>query len=175
MESYVPAREGSVQLEGVSTPLILSAWSKELSRHPDRDFVEYLLNGIRLGFRVGYKGGGPLRSAMDYMRSVTMCPQVVTEYIKKECGWGTLLGPLPLDLLSVVHTNRFGIIPKSGRPGEWRLIVDLSYPEFESVNDGIDKSLCSLSYATVDNTVEAVLQLGRDSHWQSWTYRVPIR
>lgn len=34
--------------------------------------------------------------------------------------------------------------------GAWRLIVDLSSPEGQSVNDGVDKALCSLEYFTVD-------------------------
>lgn len=44
--------------------------------------------------------------------------------------------------------SRFGVIPKSHQPGKWRLIVDLSYPEGKSVNDGIDPNLMSLNYAS---------------------------
>ena len=163
LEGCAPIRKDATQLGGVSTPLILSAWSEELRPHPDREFAGYLVNGINQGFRIGSKGG-QLQSAVDNMRSVATCPQVVDEYISKECGRGTMLGPLPSSMLAEldVHINRFGIIPKSGRPGQWRLIVDLSYPEFKSVNDGIDKDLCSLSYATVD-AIRAILQLGRDS------------
>ena len=42
----------------------------------------------------------------------------------------------------------------------WRLIVDLSHPKHLSVNDGISTSLCSLEYASVDNAVDLILQLG---------------
>ena len=51
------------------------------------------------------------------------------------------------------HTNRFGIIPK-GSSGKWRLIVDMSVPEGASVNDGVSKSLPSLSYVGVPDAVE---------------------
>ena len=44
------------------------------------------------------------------------------------------------------------MIPKS-EPGKWRLIVDLSSPKGASVNDGISKELCSLSYVHVDDIV----------------------
>ena len=37
--------------------------------------------------------------------------------------------------------NAFGVIPK---PGKWRLIADFSAPEGHSVNDFIDRDLCSL-------------------------------
>ena len=62
-----------------------------------------------------------------------------------------------------VHCSPFGVIPKSGKPGKWRLILDLSAPEGLSVNDGIPKELCSLWYMSVDDLVAQVLQLGRRS------------
>ena len=54
----------------------------------------------------------------------------------------------------------FGVIPKSDL-GKWRLIVDLSSPSGDSVNDGIDKSLCSLSYMSVDEVVDRVMEMGK--------------
>ena len=63
-----------------------------------------------------------------------------------------------------------------GRPGEyevggatipkrelrkWRLILNLSLPRGKSVNDGISKEWCSLSYLSVDDVVTRVLALGR--------------
>ena len=41
------------------------------------------------------------------------------------------------------------------------MIVDLSSPTNHSVNDSISKELCSLVYASVDDAVERILQLGR--------------
>ena len=42
------------------------------------------------------------------------------------------------------------------------LIVGLSSPEDSSVNDGIAKADCSLSYIKVDNVAEAAAKLGRE-------------
>ncbi len=42
---------------------------------------------------------------------------------------------------------------KKHRPNKWRLIVNLSAPEGNSVNDGISKELASLSYVKVDDVV----------------------
>ncbi len=52
------------------------------------------------------------------------------------------------------------MIPKKGKPGRWRLIVDLSAPEAHSVNDGIDRELSSVSYTSVEDVVRTVLELG---------------
>ena len=58
------------------------------------------------------------------------------------------------------HVSPYGVIPKPHQPGRWRLITDLSAPRGSSVNDGIDASLCSLSYARIDDAVAIALDLG---------------
>ena len=70
---------------------------------------------------------------------------MVDEYLSKEVDLGWVVGPLEPAVFPDVVTNRFGVIPKK-HPGKWRLIVDLSHPRGRSVNDGIEKELCSLSY-----------------------------
>ena len=58
-----------------------------------------------------------------------------------------------------LHISPFGVIPKGHRTGKWRLIVDLSSPHGESVNDGIDKELCTLSYISMDDIVKTIMML----------------
>ena len=60
-----------------------------------------------------------------------------------------------------VHCSPFGVIPKRNRPNKWQLIIHLSSPEGESVNDGISKELSSLSYVRVDDVVDGIQWLGR--------------
>ena len=52
------------------------------------------------------------------------------------------------------------MIPNS-EVGKWRLILDLSSPEGFSVNDGIKRELCSLSYMSVDDVARRVRDLGK--------------
>ncbi len=49
------------------------------------------------------------------------------------------------------------VIEKPHQPGKFRLIVDLSFPEGHSVNDGIKPELCSMQYTSVDRAVARVL------------------
>ena len=59
-----------------------------------------------------------------------------------------------------VQVSRYGVIPKA-KPGKWRLILDLSFPEGRSVNDGISLVICSLaSIITVDDVVRAIVSMG---------------
>ena len=131
-----------------------------LSGHPDIQFREYILMGLKHGFRIGCNGGDSVTSAKRNMLSAREHPEVVSEYLQKELEREVLLGPFRRDEVQGVITNRFGVIPKSGQSGRWRLIVDLSYPEGKSVNDGIDPELCSLKYVRVDDVVRRLLQLG---------------
>ena len=59
-----------------------------------------------------------------------------------------------------IHCSPIGIIPKKSKPGKWRLIVDLSSPTDASVNNGINKELCSLSYTSVDNIANEIIAKG---------------
>ncbi len=74
-----------------------------------------------------------------------------------DCQKGFTLGPFPLADFPEVHTSRIGVIPKKHQPGKYRLIVDLSSPAGRSVNDGIAKEVCSLSYTKIDDIVECIL------------------
>lgn len=75
-----------------------------------------------------------------------------------------MLGPFTSrEQLPPVHISRFGIIPKGYNTGKWRLITDLSFPDGHSVNDGIDRNLCSLTYSTVDDVAHLVAKLGQGS------------
>ena len=85
-------------------------------------------------------------------------PGVVCEYLKAEWEAGRVLGPVPSGMARScgVHTNHFGVISKPNQPRKWRLIVDLSHPDGASINDGVDSTLCSLKYVSVDDTVRLI-------------------
>ena len=62
---------------------------------------------------------------------------------------------------STSFDSPFGVIPKKGRAGRWRLIADLSSPDGHSVNDGISRELSSLSYMSVDDVMAEVVRRGK--------------
>ena len=64
-------------------------------RHPDREFVEYLLQGIREGFRIGFNYQECVcKPAAGNMKSASENPGVVEEYLANEREAGRLLGPM---------------------------------------------------------------------------------
>lgn len=80
------------------------------SGHPDRKFANYVINGLRSGFRIGYDYSSTRRSATRNMRSAV---HIVDENLGQEVAAKRLLGPLTRDSLPAVHTSPFGVIPKS--------------------------------------------------------------
>ena len=146
---------------GLNTPVVASM-DEALSSHPDKAYARYVCQGLHWGFRVGFQYNSPLKPAQANMESANQHPEVISEYLHKECSLGRMLGPFPEPLqLPRLHVNRFGVIPKGHNTGKFRLITDLSFPPGQSVNDGIDPSLCSLVYTTVDEVAAQAAALGR--------------
>ena len=139
----------------INTPLKWEAWELHLIKHPDLAFTEFILTGIKAGFRIG-NSVKRKPAKRNYSHS-----DVVTRQLTSDCSQGFMIGPLiPADFPHI-HMSRIGVIPKKHQAGKWRLIVDLSYPEGQSINDGIDSKLCSLSYVKIDSVVDTILYLGR--------------
>ena len=157
------SEDNSSSWAGGPSPLRLASWSEVLASHLDREYAAYIGAGIRYGFRVGFsRGVVHLRSCARNHPSATESREVVTEHIRTECRAGRMVGPLSPAGLRGVHMSPAGRIPKS-EPNQWRLIVDLSYPRSHSINDGILSELASVSYASVDDAVQLILQLGKGS------------
>ena len=73
-----------------------------------------------------------------------------------------MLGPFPIHAIPNAQISRIGVIPKKSS-SKWRLITDLSFPPRYSVNDGIDPTLTTLSYISVDTVAQKVALLGAGS------------
>ena len=145
----------------INTPLNANNWQHHLSTHPNQNLVLYFIDGISNGFRIGISTPVQvLQSARKNLQAALLHPQVVDEYLQSELILQRISGPFQQTQCPVVQISRFGVIPKNHQPDKWRLIVDLSHPAGHSVNDNILKALCSLSYITVDDAIQAIVQSG---------------
>ena len=147
---------GGNSLALTRTPLVLDRWKQELESHPDRVYVNYILQGIEHGFRIGFDRQCQLQSASSNMP--TRNPKVISNYLEREVSLGRMVRQPKGE---GIHISPMGVIPKKHKPGKWRMIVDLSSPAGGSVNDGIDRDLSSLSYATIDHLSALVLACGK--------------
>ena len=146
----------------IQSPMSARVWEEHLADHPDRAYCKYLVEGLRDGFRIGFRHGEvACRSASSNMQSANAHPEVVSDFLSSELRAGRVYGPVGPDLVPSVHVNRFGLVPKGHGTGQWRLIVDLSFPKGGSVNDGIEPEVCTVRYTSVDEACKRITALGR--------------
>ena len=161
----------------ITTPLDREAWEALVAAHPDRAHARYIIDGtqpnrayacyiidgISNGFHIGFafsthtflSAHSNHPSAREHPKS---SPRLATEIAKSH-----LVGPLDRSDLPYVQISSLGTVPKKHTRNKWRLILDLSHPQGNSINDGIARTLCSLIYMHVDDVVQHILQTGKGS------------
>ena len=120
-------------------PLVVKQFTWELRFHPQQPQVDFILDGIHHGFKLRFSPSQKLKSAKKNKLSAIQHASVIDAYLANEVSLGRVAGPFnsPPPTFPNLQISSFGVIPKKGQPGKWRLIVDLSSPWGASVNDGI--------------------------------------
>ena len=93
------------------------------------------------------------------LRSAIERPEIVSDKIEKEISLDRIAGPFSEPPFPNMVISPIGVVPK--KDGKWRMIHHLSFPDGESVNDAIPEEESTVQYATVDQAVDTILQLGR--------------
>lgn len=118
----------------IPSGLNLEAWEDLLRDYHDKAMCEYL----RYGWPIGYHRDTPPADTDKNHASAEHHDKHVSAFITKELSFGAILGPFssppfcPWTRCSPIMTR-----PKK-ESAERRVIVDLSFPEGEGVNAGID-------------------------------------
>ena len=151
----------SLSVPIAKTPLLWHEWKAALDNHPDRMFTEFIVAGIRCGFKIGFVGRPESDPVLPRNRVASPAVKLaISEHIAEEAAAGRLM-PAVSSGIPVSHFSPISAIPKKGKPGRWRVITDLSFPQGESVNDGISQALSSLSYASLWDAAAIMARLGR--------------
>ena len=90
-------------------------------------------------------GGTPAKTSGQGLH-----PEVVQKDLEAEKDARRVMGPFAVGEIKA-YISSLGVIPKKQKPGSWRLILDFSHPEGSSVNDGIRREKCSLTYLSLDD------------------------
>ena len=147
-----------------TTPIDIARLDLELKGHPDRGFVNTLLNGLREGFHTGISHFPTESFECKNLQSAIRDPQFVTTALISEVSKGYLIGPFDTPPFPVYRVNPIGVA--TGKySGKKRIIVDLSAPHenpnHDSLNQLIDKEDFSLSYVRIDDAIDAIKSAGR--------------
>ena len=129
-----------------------------LKRYPNKFLVDFILHGFRHGFNLGFRGvinEQPLKNN----KSARDNPSKVSEAINKELERGDTAGPFLSPPFPHCHISPLGAAPKPD--GSCRLILDLSQPAGDSVNDNISKAEFPCNYTHFDAATDLVFRMGR--------------
>jgi hypothetical protein len=137
--------------------LPIQEWLPYLNSMPDQRLASYLELGIQhvFVFRIGFNRSNSLCPAEANLPSASLHTASISSYIQEE------LTSRKLVVAMATQISPIGLIPKKGRPNKFRMIVDLSSPKGQSVNDGIDPSNCSFHYSSITDAAKRVVECGR--------------
>ena len=144
----------------VPSGLCIEAWAKHLQGYPDRNLVDFLA----YGWPINFDRSSPLQPTPFNHPSALQHSDDIDFYIATELGWGALAGPFQGPPVSYFHTSPLMTRPKKDS-SKRRVIVDLSWPDGASVNDGIQRQWyldgpAAISLPTVEYMENRILQLG---------------
>ena len=143
-------------LHSHSSPICVSRLASLLKGYPT-DVSSFLINGFSHGFRLGYRHhspSGPIRNNTSALSN----PDAVSASILKELQRGHTAGPFLTPPLRNMHCSPLGSAQK--KDGSLRIILDLSFPQGSSVNDGIPIESCRVRYTPFDTAVSMVRAVG---------------
>lgn len=143
----------------------MSLWRTKLSSYEDYGVCDLLEFGFPLDFNqsseLNYDVRRNHKGARDF-------PGFINKYLERECKNMRVVGPFTGNPLSVpLMVSPINTVPKEN-DDERRVIVDLSWPQGYSVNDGISKDrylgeVIELHYASVEEVCKMVLRAGPGS------------
>lgn len=130
----------------------------------DENKKQYLLQGFRNGFSLEYQGPRDPFSCPN-LKSALENPKVIEDKIKKELECNRIEGPFDIKPFPNIRISPLGLVPKKSK-GSWRLIHHLSYPDkkLNSINAGISDESAAVQYAGINEAIQCIKVLGKDTY-----------
>lgn len=144
-----------------NSPINVDEVKKALKNYPHQEVARDLIQGLEAGFKLKYSGP---RLPMD-IDSKEMNGEKATiarDKILKEINLGRVAGPFSEPPFPTFRVSPISVIPKKSS-SEFRLIHNLSFPINHSVNDFIDKQYCSVKYSSIDDAVNMIHRLKKNT------------
>lgn len=144
--------------------------------------IQFLTDGFRNGFSIGYEGPQQRRSfAPNHKLRVgtetDLWNKVMSEVLEKR-----YIGPLRLDQIpydSFIQSP-LTLVPKKGHENKFRLVFDLSYPRGDSLNSHTPEHLKKTKYYDLDHAIANSLKAGQGCFYNTSDFsaafrRLPVR
>ena len=162
------AHSGVPNYQGCRIPVV-SKLNIEFIRSMLVDYDDHILcDLLEFGFPLGHTGEVLNIKKPRNHSGAREFPEFIMKYLKKELEYKAIVGPFKVNpfVLSALVLSPLNSVPKN-TPGERRVILDLSFPPENSINNGISKDTylgqpVNLKYPSVDDLVELVKLKGRN-------------
>ena len=138
------------------TPVNAACLERWLDGYREDD-KEFLVDGFKNGFRVGFEGTTN-NTVPQNLKSALEMPELVTAHIQKELDAGRLAGPFSEPPFENFQCSPIGLVEKKEK-GKYRMIHHLSFPDGSSVNDQIADEWSTVQYATICDAIDLVIGL----------------
>lgn len=139
--------------------MTISCLADELSHHPDVNFTNYLLPGLKHGFKPWEECQPTKNIICDNLQSAE--PEVVDKLTKKEIESGFMIGPFEIPQVEHFRISPIGVATRKFS-GKKRMIIDLSAPHnspFPSINSLIPLEEYSLHYHNIEQAKVAKVDI----------------
>ena len=143
----------------ITSNLNVDAWERVLSAYPDKHLLQY----IKFGFPLSISHPNYLtNNKVVNHYSAIQYPDAIVKYIAKEQSFGTSLGPA--SQINIPHYHCSPLLTRPKDTNDRRVILNLSHPKGQSLNDHVDKlnfdgRPFTLKFPSVDDIVERILQI----------------
>ena len=144
-------------IRSIPTPIRIHQLSQYLTGYNAKK-VRFLMSGFTQGFRLQYQGERLFRDAKN-LKSAYDLPEVLRIEIAKELQAGRIGGPFISPPFPQLQISPLGLIAKK-EAGAYRLIHHLSFPEGESINDGISADDSHVQYQSIYDTIKYIRSMG---------------
>ena len=137
--------------------LVIKAWEYHLSDYPDKILINYL----KFGFPLSINDHSKLANTnINNHASAMHFPNAIAEYIAKEKACGAMLGPV--DMVNSPHYHCSPILTRPKDDIKRRVIVNLSYPPGQSLNDQVTRDMFdnrpfTLKFPKIEDIVDQIL------------------
>lgn len=135
----------------ITTPIHVQQLKNAALGYPDRDF---LIKGFMEGFRLGVRSNCNLVNRLWKPRHA---PMPLLTKLKDEVLKGRIIGPFQVKPMDDLFISPLCVIPKPDS-NKMRMIFNLSYPPGRSVNDNIEERYRTVSYCSVQEVGEYLLE-----------------
>lgn len=149
----------------------------------DKAEIEFIVEGFKNGFSIGYQGPQNRRSFSRNHKLKVGTEIDLWNKVINEVKEGRYIGPLTEQEIPWNHLiqSPLSLVKKKNSDDKkLRLVFDLSYPKGDSVNSHTPEELKRTSYFDIDHAISNSLQAGKGCYYTSSDFsaafrRVPLR